>query len=175
MLEDDFWYLLFGAVRDRGCGPIDDNMKICIVEGGQTKQMTMGEIENKFISENRDSFKSQASVPDQMIQDDLIDPFLNTSSVKDSLKRSYEEKVAETIKILGAENPKWKKEEVEKGAAVQAKKSIKRAMEEYGIPVYIFRGVNTYDNVGRFLESFGFKMSRLKAFSERGGNKRTGV
>jgi len=25
-------------------------------------------------------------------------------------------------------------------------------------------GVNSYDNIGKFLEGFGFKMSRLKAF-----------
>ena len=46
-------------------------------------------------------------------------------------------------------------------------RSIKRAMEEYNIPVYIFRGVNTYDEVGRFLESFGLKMSKLKAFKSK--------
>ena len=46
-------------------------------------------------------------------------------------------------------------------------RSIKRAMEEYNIPVFIFRGVNTYDDVGRFLESFGFKMSKLKAFKSK--------
>ena len=43
-------------------------------------------------------------------------------------------------------------------------RSIKRAMEEYNIPAFIFRGVNTYDDIGRFLESFGLKMSKLKAF-----------
>ena len=188
LLKDDFWYLLFGAVRDRGCSPINDNMKICILEGGQMKQMTMGELEEKFILENRDSFKSQTSVPDQMIHEDLIDAFLSTSSVKDSLKKSYEEKLAEAIETNRADNPKQKNDDVEKHAAVQAKKevkrsseanslqyreammaehevqkSIKRAMEEFGIPVFIFRGVNTYEDVGRFLESFGFKMSRLKA------------
>ena len=46
-------------------------------------------------------------------------------------------------------------------------RSIKRAMEEYNILVYIFRGVNTYDEVGRFLESFGLKMSKLKAFKSK--------
>ena len=50
-------------------------------------------------------------------------------------------------------------------------RSIKRAMEEYNIPAYIFRGVNTYDDVGRFLKSFGLKMSKLKAF--KSGVERT--
>ena len=93
------------------------------------------------------------------------------------------------IETLASDNPKMKREEIEKQAAVQAKKevkesseakslqnreamiakhevqkSIKRAMEEFGIHVYIFRGVNIYVDVGRFLGSFGFKMSRLKAF-----------
>ena len=46
----------------------------------------------------------------------------------------------------------------------EVQKSIKSAMEEFQIPVYIFRGVNTYDDVGRLLECFGIKMSKLKAF-----------
>ena len=37
-------------------------------------------------------------------------------------------------------------------------------MEKIKIPVFIFRGVNTYDDVGHLLESFGIKMSKLKAF-----------
>ena len=197
LFKDDFWRLLFGAVRDRGCGSIDGNLKISILEGGQMKQMTMGELEEKFFSENRDNLKSQTSVPDQMIHEELIDAFMSTDSVKDSLKKSYEEKLAEARETLTAENPKWKKEAVEKKAAVQAKKevkgsseakalqhreamiaehevqkSIKRAMKELGIPVFIFRGVNTYDNVGRFLGCFGFKMSRLKSFKS-GDEKNT--
>ena len=47
LLKDDFWHLLFRAFRDKGCSPIDDNMKICILEGGQMKQMTMQELEDK--------------------------------------------------------------------------------------------------------------------------------
>lgn len=189
LLNDDFWYLLFRAFRDRGCSPSDDTMKICILEGGKVKQMTMAELEDKFVSENQDNLKSQTSVLDQMIHEDLIDAYLSTSSVEKSMKKSYEDKLAEAREALAAENPKWKKEEVEKQAAVQAKKevkgsseakslqnrvammaehevqkSIKRAMEEYQIPVFIFRGVNTYDDVGRLLESFGIKMSKLKAF-----------
>ena len=160
------------------------------------KQMTMGELEEKFILENEDSFKSQTSVPDQMIHEDLIDAYLSTSSVEKSLKKSYEDKLAEAREALAAENPKWKTEQVEKQAAVQAKKevkgsseakslqnrvammaehevqkSIKRAMEEYQIPVFIFRGVNTYDDVGRLLESFGINMSKLKAFKSGEASK----
>ena len=132
-----------------------------------------------------------------MIHEELIDAFLGTDSIKESLKKSYEEKLDEARENLTAENPKWKKLEVEKQAAVQAKKevkgsseakalqhreamiaehevqkSIKRAMETFGIPVFIFRGVNTYDDVGRFLGSFGFKMSRLKSFKS-GDEKNT--
>lgn len=84
-LKDDFWYLLFRAFRDTGCSPIDDSLKICIQEGGQMKQMTMQELEDKFVSENRDNLRSQTSVPDQMIHEDLIDAYLSTSSVKDWL------------------------------------------------------------------------------------------
>ena len=158
--------------------------------------MTMADIEDQFFSENPHMLTSFINVPDQIIHEDLIDSHLNTESVKDSLKKSYEGKLAEAKEALAAENPKWKTEQVEKQADVQAKKevkgsseakslqnrvamiaehevqkSIKRAMEEYQIPVFIFRGVNTYDDVGRLLESFGIKMSKLKAFKSGEASK----
>ena len=37
-------------------------------------------------------------------------------------------------------------------------------MKEFGIPAYVFRGVNTYNDIGKFLESFDMKLSILKAF-----------
>ena len=37
LLKDDFWSLLFRAFRERGCSPVDENLKICILEGGQIK------------------------------------------------------------------------------------------------------------------------------------------
>ena len=189
LLGNRFWRLLFTAIRDKECKPIGSDKKMPILEGGHVRLMTMEDIEDKFFSENPNMLTSFINVPDQMIHEDLIDSHLNTESVKESLRKSYEGKLAEARETLAAENPKWKKEEVEKQAAVQAKKevkrsseakslqnrvammaehevqkSIKRAMEEYQIPVFIFRGVNTYDDVGRLLESFGIKMSKLKAF-----------
>ena len=95
LLNDDFWCLLFSAFRDRGCSPIDDTMKICILEGGQMKQMTMAELEDKFASENRDKFKSQTSVPDQMIHEDLIDAHLNVKSQEALLQKSYDMRFSE--------------------------------------------------------------------------------
>ena len=50
-------------------------------------------------------------------------------------------------------------------------KSILRAMKEFDIPVFVFRGVNTYADIGKPLdESLGLKLSKLKAFKS-GGSK----
>ena len=196
LLGDDFWRLLFTAIRDRESHPIGNDMTVRILEGGQTKHMTIEEIEEKFFSENPDILKSFTSVPDQMIHEDLIDAHLNTTSLEESLQETYETKFSETKTSLAADNPKLKKEEVEKQAAVQAKKevkesreakllqhrvamnaeenvqkSIRKAMEMFGIPVHVFRGVNTFDEVGQFLESLGIKMSRLGAFKSGGGGE----
>ena len=64
--------------------------------------------------------KSQTSVPDQMIHDDLIDAYLSTDSIECSLKQAYEIKLSEALEALATENPRWKKEEVEKQAVAQA-------------------------------------------------------
>ena len=103
LLTDDFWYLLFRAIRDSECTPINDNTSISIVEAGQTKQMTMTELEERFGSENKDNLKSQTSVPDQMIHEDLIDAYLCTDSIECSLKQAYESKLSEASEALAAE------------------------------------------------------------------------
>ena len=190
LLDDNFWRLLFTAIRDRKVDRISEVRRIPILEGGQTKHMSMTDIEQKFISENPDLLTEQRSVPDQMIHEDLIDAHFNTEYVRESLKRCYDKNFSEAKKTLAEDNPKWSNKEVERQATAQAnletreskeakllngrvamtaehvvQKSILRAMEEFGIPVYVFRGVNTYDDIGKLLdEGFGFKMSRLKAF-----------
>ena len=196
LLDDNFWRLLFTAIRDRKVGQISEERRIPILEGGQTIHMSMGDIEQRFISENPDLLTEQRSVPDQMIHEDLIDAQFNTESVRESLKRSYDKTLSEAMRTLAADNPRWTEKEVEKQAAAQAKqetcesretqflkhrvamkaeylvqKSILRAMQEFGIPVYVFRGVNTYDDIGKLLdEGFSLKMSRLKAFGSGSSN-----
>ena len=189
LLQDNFWHLLFIAIRDREVDMISEEKRIPILEGGQVKHMSMTDIEQKFILENRDILTAQRCIPDQMIHYDLIDAHFNTESVRESLKRSYEKKLTEAKTALAEDNPKLSKAEVAKQAAAQAKtetkesgeayllqhrvamkaedeaqKSILAAMKEFGIPVYVFRGVNTYDDIGKFLQGFDMKMSRLKAF-----------
>ena len=196
LLDDNFWRLLFTAIRDRKVGQISEERRIPILEGGQTKHLSMGDIEQRFISKNPDLLTEQRSVPDQMIHEDLIDAQFNTEYVRESLKRSYDKTLSEAMRTLAADNPRWTEKEVEKQAAAQAKqetcesretqhlnhrvamtaehvvqKSILRAMQEFGIPVHVFRGVNTYDDIGKLLdEGFGFKMSRLKAFGSGSSN-----
>merc|ERR1712130_628673 len=133
-----------------------------------------------------------------MIHEDLIDAHLNTKSVEESLQETYKTKFSETKTSLKADNPRLKNEEVEKKAAAQAKKeikesreakllqhrvammaeenvqtSIRKAMEMFGIAVHVFRGVNTFDEIGQHLESLGIKMSRLGAFKPGGSCENT--
>ena len=54
LFKDDFWHLLFSTVRDKECSPIDGNTYISVVESGRSKQMGLRELEERFISENKD-------------------------------------------------------------------------------------------------------------------------
>ena len=58
-------------------------------------------------------------------------------------------------------------------AEENVQKSIRKAMEMFGIPVHVFRGVNTFDEIGQLLESLGIKMSRLGAFKPGGSGENT--
>ena len=131
-----------------------------------------------------------------MIHDDLIAAHLNMAILRDTLRKSYEQRLSSLRGSLAAENPKWSGAEVEKQAAAQAKKetkdlpdakllhhrlamkaedevqkSILRAMSKFKIPVHVFRGVNTQDQVGKFLQSFDIQTSKLKGFRPGGDSK----
>ena len=186
-LEDNTWRLLFTSIRDREPCPISRDTKVPIVQDGQTRLMSIQEIEEKFCSENPDILKSQTSVPDQIIHDDLIDPQFNITSVRNLLKQLRENKRSCLQTTMVKENPKWKTTEVEKQAAAQAKRetknskeaqflkrrvammakhkvqrSIERVMKEYDIPALVLRGVSTYSDIAKEL---GIKVSRLRAFN----------
>ena len=189
ILDDNFWRLLFTHIRDKEVEGISEEKTIPILEGGLTRQMSMEDIECKFISENSEILTTQRCVPDQVIHEDLIDAQFNTGSIRESLRRTYNQKYQESKKLLVQNNPKMLEQEAEKQAAAQAKqetkesreakqlqhrvamvaeetvqKSILRAMKEFGIPGCVFRGVNTFDDIGKFLENFGIKISKLKSF-----------
>ena len=102
---------------------------IPILEGGQIKQMSMKEIECKFISENPDILTTQRCAPDQMIHEDLIDAQFNTESVRQSLRRSYEQKFQEAKTLLVQNKTKLTEEETEKQAAGQARQETKESKE----------------------------------------------
>ena len=190
-LDDNFWRLLFTAIRDSQVEEISKERKMRILEGGQTKDMSMEDIERKFISENPDLLSVQKCVPDQMIHEDLIDAQFNTDHVRECLRRSYEKKLAS--ESLVRDNPNRTTEGIKKQAKQEIKdskeakllqkrvamiaeekvqKSILSAMKKFNIPVYVFRGVNTYSSIGKFLESFGMKMSTLKAFKAKDSNSK---
>ena len=196
-LEDDTWRLmLFTSIRDRATGLISTDTKVPIFVGGQTRLMTLQDIETNLIQEEPDIFKSQRSVPDQMVHEDLMDAQFNTQYARENLKELYEDNLSKAKQSLTkkslATKTKLKPDEVERQAAAQAKtetkqskeaqllkyrvammaennvqKSIERVMKEYGIPALVLRGVNTYKDIAKFLESFGIEVSRLKAFKCR--------
>ena len=195
-LSDNFWRLLFAEVRDTECHTISRDKTTLISEGGQEKYLTMLDIEEKFSNENPDLLTACKKVPDQMIHDDLIAAHLNVAILRDTLQKSYEQRLSSLRATLAAENPKWSVFEVEKQAAAQAKKetkdlpdakllhhrlamkaedevqkSILRAMSKFKIPVHVFRGVNTQDQVGKFLQSFDIQTSKLKGFRPEGDSK----
>ena len=188
--EDDFWCLLFSAIRDRESTPISSDKKVPILEGGQLRFMTVEEIERKFESEQPDILTSRTCIPDQMIHDDMIDAPLSTDMAREELRSIYKRNYLKAKEAFN--QPKVNEQEKEKQVDIEARqetnqtreakalqyrvamkaedyvqKSIKRAIEKFKIPVFIFRGVNTYQDIGRFLGEFGIQMSKLKAFKTR--------
>ena len=86
-------------------------------------------IEEKFSTEHPHILKTCTVVPDQMIHEDLIDAQFNTKSVRQSLRRSYEQKFQDAKTLLVQSNTKLTEEETEKQAAGQARQETKESKE----------------------------------------------
>ena len=183
------WGALARSLRDRQSSPLDKNQTLDVVEGGVMIQMTMKDLEEKFLEENPTLIASQKCVPEVLIHNDHSEALTNKEAVMHDLKGEYE-KLCESKKTeMKLDNPNRRVEEIERQASKEAleeikntraaqalkqreslcaedsvQKSILRAAKTLGIPVHIFRGVNSYQHVGQFLEAFGIPCSRLKSF-----------
>ena len=64
-IDDNFWRLIFTAIRDREVDVISEEKRIPTLEGGQVKHMPMTDIDQKFILKNPDLLTAQRCIPDQ--------------------------------------------------------------------------------------------------------------
>ena len=126
-----------------------------------------------------------------LIHEDTFGHLFNKESIEQNLKTMYEKILTEKREMLTMLQPNRKGEEIEKEAVKSAEeelsktresqafqnresllaedlvqKSIYRAAVARDLPIHIFRGVNTYQHVGKFLEAFGIHCSELKSFFE---------
>ena len=192
LFDDEEWRIIVVTLRDRESKPLDENLTIPIVEGGQTRNMTNGDIEDMFMQEDPglDVLTCQRSIPEELVHKDNFDAHVNRDMMIQVIKDAYESNLISIRESMKMDNPKMKEDELEKQsvrralnemrdskevkylqqreslcAEDHAQKKIMAAAGGRDYRFHIFRGVNTYQDVGQFLEGLGIKLSKLKSFN----------
>ena len=186
---EEEWKSLVIRLRDRESKTLNTDGSVLIVEGGHSKFFTIKNLEDKFANENPDYQHTQTSIPENLVHDDNFEAHLNRQTIIKVIQKQYENDCQGIKEELQNESPKRKHEEVCKQAEKEAlkrirkskdfqylqqrdslyaeyivQKSVLEAAKEQNIPVVIFRGVNTYEDIGQFLKSLGILTSKLKSF-----------
>ena len=192
LFEDEEWRIIVVTLRDRESKPLDENLTIPIVEGGQTRNMTNRDIEDMFLQDDPEYniLTCQRSIPEELVHKDLFDAHFNRDQMIQVIKETYESSLNSIRESMRIDNPKMKEDELEKQSVRRAlnemkdskevkylqqreslcaedhvQKKIMAAAGGRDFPAHIFRGVNTYQDVGQFLEGLGIKLSKLKSFN----------
>ena len=185
--------MLFLLLRDRESQDIKKDKTITIVEGGQVRSMNIEALEEKFMEDYPQLLTCQASVPDQLIHEDQIR--VCTDKLIPEMQDLYEKNLEAIFASLKKDYPKKKEQELLKQAENQAKaemlksrdaqlvasrlsleaedsiqKATKNAAKFHSMPITIFRGVNTFHDICKYLEDFGIRSSKLKNFSKPSPN-----
>ena len=170
--NNDNWMNFFLTVRDRGHKNLDEDEKVDIVCSGVKRKMKLSGIEDTVIQEYVDIFSSQIAIPEVVIFNE------NKNDLKKNLKDGYHK----TMDQAKLKNSKESFHEIEQRVIKNINDSVKaqllqdiRASEaevyvqkmalqhakEAKIPMVAFRGIQTFKDIGKHLEKFGVKLSKL--------------
>ena len=182
---EEYWKSLFLQIRDRECVPLDKTKTIPIIVGGHERNLNMDDLEQIFLEENPDLLVTQTCVPDYQGTGDM--EHITSPALKNKLKKMHDCDVQDKLgqkdmsKMKEAEKECYKKS-VKKQALIDLKKTweanmlqkqqadiaevnvqeaIYTAVKNHGIVATVLRGIETYEQVGKFLDAFGIKCSKF--------------
>ena len=173
--NNDDWMNLFVNLRDKGCKTLEEEETIDIVCSGLKKKMKLSSIEDTVIQEYGDIFSSQIAIPEVVIfnenKDDLKknlkDGFHKTMDQKEKAKPKNSEESFHEIKqrVIKNINDSAKAQLLQdiraSEAEVHVQKMALQHAKEAKIPMIAFRGIQTFRDIGKHLEKFGVKLSKL--------------
>ena len=189
--DNEDWRVIVMTVRDRESKQLDKNLTIPIVEDGQIRYVTNGDIKDMFLQEDPecDVLTCQRNLPEELVHKDQFDAHVNRDMMILVIKETYEANLNGIRERIRMDNPKMKEDELEKQSFRRAlvemrdskevqylqqresrcaedhvQKKITSAAKNHNFPIHIFTGVNTYQDVGQFLEGLGIQLSKLKSF-----------
>ena len=160
-------------------------MFFSVIVGGNERNLNMADLDQVFLEQNPDLHVTQTCVPEYQGTGDM--EHITSLALMDKLKKIYDSEVENKLgqkdmsRMKEAEKKEHKKS-AEKQALVDLKKTpeanmlqkqqadraevivqegIYNAVKKHGIVATVLRGIETYQQVGKFLESFGIKYSKF--------------
>ena len=179
--NNDNWMNFFLTVRDRGCKNLDEDEKVDIVCSGVKGKMKLSSVEDTVIQEYGDIFNSQIAIPEVVIfnenkndlkknlKDDFEDDFgkimdqrVNLKNAKESYKEMKQTASQTALKKINDSPKAQLLQDIRASEAeVYVQKMALQHAKEAKIPMIAFRGIQTFKDIGKHLEKFGVKLSKL--------------
>ena len=150
-MSEDFWQKLFCAVRDQAPKPAITNQEVQVYSSGVLVTKTLSELEGSILDEYVDIYNSQIAIPDGVIYEG------DTQYLEQKLKKRWKagEKIDESSDAKHLQNI------IATKAEVYIQNKIIEAAKSQGLPITVLRGVETYKDVGKHLQKYGIKLSKL--------------
>lgn len=150
--------------------------------------MNMAELEQQLVEDLPDILMTQTCVPELPTVDN---EYLDCDRLAQRIKTCYDRELEKSLTEKRMDNPHFKEEEVVKEAEKQSLAEVKKsqdaktlnkrkadmsetivqqgvvnAAKKYGIPIVALKGIKTHEQIGKHVEPFNIKCSRLKGIFE---------
>ena len=165
--DDTFWEKLFLILRDLGCEEIQIRREklVSVHCAGEERQLTLADLEENILEDYGDILHTQTAIPDtilfeedkKMLMYDIKRVFesqttgksdYETKNIFSQIKKSSEAKCIKDIQSLEAE--------------FYVQNKLIELGREKCVSMIVLRGIKSYGYVGKFLEGFGLKFSKLR-------------
>ena len=172
-LSDAFWEQFFFSLRDIGCekflisGTLDTSKAITVKCAGDDLDINLEKLDQNVLTDYCNILHGQTAVPEIILFDE------DKKVMMEQIKKKYEKSLkrkhvsdpdGKTSLLLMKESPEAK--HLHDLQSKEAEFYVQQKLIDLGkaknICMFVLRGLQTYENVGKHLQTFGIKLSKLR-------------
>ena len=167
--DTKFWQNLFLNFRDIGCKNIDINQDqvLSVICAGEQREVTFQELNSNMFEDYGDILTTQTTIPERILyQEDK--EMLMVQSKTNFMEKVKGKSAEESELVLSNIQNTSEAQRIKDIQSLEAEVFVQKMLIELGktenISMVVFRGINTYAYLGRNLERFGLKFSKLRYY-----------